>query len=98
MQLANTPIKQDYVLKAESDKIIVLCKEESDMKKRLEDMISYVFGKYDMRTGIDNKIRMEKLLQFCLGDIESHPGLEAIFDDNDKLEFFVIQSIIYMMR
>ena len=35
------------------------------MKKRLEDMISYVFGKYDMRTGIDNKIRMEKLLQFC---------------------------------
>ena len=72
--------------------------EESNMKKRLEDMISYVFGKYDMRTGIDNKIRMEKLLQFCLGDIESHPGLEAIFDDNDKLEFFVIQSIIYMMR
>lgn len=42
------------------------------MKKRLEDMISYVFGKYDMRTGIDNKIRMEKLLQFCWGDIESH--------------------------
>ena len=68
------------------------------MKKRLEDMISYVFGKYDMRTGIDNKIRMEKLSQFCWGDIESHPGLEAIFDDNDKLEFFVIQSIIYMMR
>lgn len=68
------------------------------MKKRLEDMISYVFGKYDMRTGIDNKTRMEKLLQFCLNDIESHPGLEATFDDNDKLEFFVIQSIIYMMR
>ena len=72
--------------------------EGNTMKKRLEDMISYVFGKYDMRTGIDNKIRMEKLLQFCWGDIESHPGLEAIFDDNDKLEFFVIQSIIYMMR
>ena len=47
--------------------------EENTMKKRLEDMISYVFGKYDMRTGIDNKTRMEKLLQFCLDDIESHP-------------------------
>lgn len=68
------------------------------MKKRLEDMISYVFGKYDMRTDVANKTRMEKLLQFCLDDIESHPGLETIFDDNDKLEFFVIQSIIYMMR
>ena len=68
------------------------------MKKRLEDMISYVFGKYDMRTDVVNKTRMEKLLQFCLDDIESHPGLETIFDDNDKLEFFVIQSIIYMMR
>ena len=28
MQLANTPIKQDYALKAELDKIIDLCKEE----------------------------------------------------------------------
>ena len=34
------------------------------MKKRLEDMISYVFGKYDMRTGIDNKIREEMLRSF----------------------------------
>ena len=68
------------------------------MKKRLEDMISYVFGKYDMRTDVSNKTRMEKLLQFCFDDIESHTGIETIFDDNDKLEFFVIQSIIYMMR
>ena len=36
------------------------------MKDKIEAMISYVFGKYDMRKGKTNQMRMSKLLDFCM--------------------------------
>jgi hypothetical protein len=68
------------------------------MKEKLKDMISHVFGKYGMRKGLDNEFRMKRLLDFCMSDIESHPSLEESLKTKESLEFFVTQSIIYMMR
>lgn len=67
------------------------------MKEKIEAMISYVFGKYDMRKGKINQERISKLLDFCMKDIIKHPSLADELQDNTALEFFVIQSIIYMM-
>lgn len=68
------------------------------MKERLEGIISRIFGKYDMRLGEDNKKRMQKVLEFCMEDIRIHPALERELNSNEKLEFFVIQSLIYMIK
>lgn len=66
------------------------------MKDKIEAMISYVFGKYDMRKGKTNQMRMSKLLDFCMDDINEHPSLIDELQDNTTLEHFIIQSIIYM--
>lgn len=68
------------------------------MEEKLEATISYVFGKYDMRKGEDNKNRMQKLLEFCKEDIRMHPALESELNSKEKLEFFIIQSLIYMIK
>lgn len=68
------------------------------MEEKLEGMISYIFGKYDMRRGEDNKNRMQKVLESCMEDIRIHPALERELDSNEKLEFFIIQSLIYMIK
>ena len=68
------------------------------MKERVEAMISYIFGKYDMRKGENNRLRMQKLAEFCLQDIGEHPKLKDEPENKPALECFVIQSIIYMMN
>lgn len=72
--------------------------EETNIKHKIMDTISYVFGKYDMRRGKDNELRMKHLLEFCMSDIESHPSLEDSLKTKEALEFFVTQSIIYMLH
>lgn len=67
------------------------------MKDKIEKTISYIFGEYDMRKGKKNSITMQRLAKFCLDDIKEHPGLEKELNDTKKLEFFVIQSMIYML-
>lgn len=68
------------------------------MQEKVEAMISYIFGKYDMRKGKRNKLRMQKVLEFCMDDIKMHPSLEKELQEKSALEFFVIQSIIYLIR
>ena len=81
-----------YILKKEDDKM------NADIETRVETIISYLFGKYDMRLGEDNKNRMQKVLEFCMEDIRMHPALEYELNSNEKLEFFIIQSLIYMIK
>ena len=81
-----------YILKKEDDKM------NADIETRVETIISYLFGKYDMRLGEDNKNRMQKVLEFCMEDIRMHPALECELNSNEKLEFFIIQSLIYMIK
>ena len=71
---------------------------EISMEEKLKGIISRIFGKYDMRLGEDNKKRMQKVLEFCMEDIRIHPALERELNSNKKLEFFVIQSLIYMIK
>ena len=68
------------------------------MKEKVEAMISYIFGKYDMRKGENNKLRMQKLTEFCMQDIDEHPMLIKELSNKTALKHFVIQSIIYMMN
>lgn len=68
------------------------------MKERVEAMISYIFGKYDMRKGENNRLRMQKLAEFCLQDIGEHSKLKDEPENKPALKYFVIRSIIYLMN
>lgn len=68
-----------------------------ETKQRLLNMISYLFGKYDMRGGKRNQVRMQSLYEFCVEDLEKHPALLDLLYENQAMEFFVIQSIMEMM-
>lgn len=72
-------------------------KEMNNLTGRVEAMISNIFGKYDMRKGENNKLRMQKLNDFCMRDIKEHPALVKELRNKAALEHFVVQSIIYMM-
>ena len=67
------------------------------MENKIRTAISYLFGKYDMRTGVENQIRMDNVLKMCMNDIASHPCLENGLDTKEKIEFFVMQTIFYMI-
>ena len=73
-----------------------LAKNQS-IQTEVETMISYVFGKYDMRKGDKNKLRMKKLLKYCMKDITEHPLLKQSLNNRKAMEYFVTQTIIYMM-
>lgn len=71
--------------------------KEINIEQEIENMISYVFGKYDMRKGETNKSRMKKLYEFCINDLKEYPALKDSLKTKESLEFFVIQSMIYMI-
>lgn len=68
------------------------------MKEKVETMLSYIFGKYDMRKGEKNQAVMKKVLDFCVEDINEHPLLKDELQDNTALEHYIIQSMIYMLK
>ena len=70
---------------------------EKSMENRIQATISYIFGKYDVRKGVEGRVRMENVFNVCMRDIESHPALVVALDSQEKIEFFVMQTIIYMI-
>ena len=67
------------------------------MEEKLRATISYLFGKYDIRRGNENHIRMENVFTMCMNDINSHPCLIEGLDAQEKIEFFVTQTIFGMI-
>lgn len=67
------------------------------MENKIKDMISYVFGKYDMRIGEENRIRMENVFNCCMEDLRVYPSLAKSLNTKESLEFFVIQTMIDML-
>ena len=70
-----------------------------NIQNRLKDAIWHVFRKYEMVIGEPNKRRMEKLYTYCMNDIVEHNMLETGLLANDaQLEFYIIQSIMYLIN
>lgn len=61
-------------------------------------MIYYVFEKYNMRKGRMNDLRRGAVFQECMENIKKHPELREELCDKQSLEFFVIQTIIYLIK
>lgn len=66
-----------------------------EMEEQFREIISYLFGKYDMKRK-ENYQKMDKLLRYCMEDVKSHSCLLNI-RKKEELEFFVIQSMMYML-
>lgn len=68
-----------------------------DMEKNIRDIISKIFGDYDMRNTQNTK-RMKRIFDFCMSDLEAHPMLKESLQTKEELEFFVMQSILYCIQ
>lgn len=64
-------------------------------EKRIWDIVSYIFGKYDMR--LYGQSKMQNLVNYCIEDINAHPAIiDELVTDYD-VEFYVMQSIIKLI-
>lgn len=68
-----------------------------EIKEEIEETISNLFGQYDMRIKGESCQKMERLLKNCMEDIEKHPHLLNTLKTQKELDFFVIQTMIYML-
>lgn len=65
------------------------------MEKSLKSTISAIFRMYGADKAIDANLRQERILNLCMNELSSHPLLEKELDTNDKIKYFVMQTILY---
>lgn len=65
-----------------------------EIETNIRSIISQIFGEYDMRN-IQNEQRMQRVINFCMSDLESHPLLKESLKTKEELRFFIMQSILY---
>ena len=65
-------------------------------RKRIEEIVWYLFRKYDVKNcGYEEKI--QNIVDYCMDDLQKHPDLKDALDTNARIEFFVLQSILYIL-
>jgi hypothetical protein len=69
------------------------------MENRIKEMVCAIFRKYGMDKGIDNTRRMERVISYCLMDIEYHARIDKLINaDENELRAYVMQSILYCVK
>ena len=69
------------------------------MENRIKEQIFAIFRKYGMDKGVDNARRMERVISYCLTDMEYHAGLDRLIQaDDNTLRAYVMQSILYCVK
>lgn len=67
------------------------------MEKKVRNIIKALFRKYGVDKGVENNMRMERIVNLCMNDIACHPGLEAELCDPRSLTYFVKQTILFSL-
>lgn len=71
-----------------------------ELEKKIREYVSALLYQHDMapwRTE-DNQKRLEKIVAKCMRDIELHNGLSDLLKSNNQIEYFVRQTILYMIE
>lgn len=69
------------------------------MENRIKEQVYAIFRMYGMDKGIDNTRRMERVIRYCLLDMEYHAGLDRLITaDDNALRAYVMQSILYCVK
>lgn len=69
------------------------------IKKKIESYVCYLLHQHDMSIGRNenNKNAMYRIVAKCIKDLEKHEGLIEALENEKQIEYFVRQTILYMI-
>lgn len=69
------------------------------LKKKIEDYVEYILFQHDMSVGRNenNMNTRNKIIARCMSDLERHKGLAEVLQNDKQIEYFVRQTILYMV-
>lgn len=69
------------------------------LRKKIENYVSNLLFLHDMSVGRNenNQKTMDKIVERCMADLERHKGLAEILQNDRQIEYFVRQTILYMV-
>lgn len=65
------------------------------MEEKIRDAVCVIYRGYGAGKSADYPLRENRITTLCMNDMASHPGLEEMLDSNDKIRYFVIQTILF---
>lgn len=70
-----------------------------ELRKKIENYVSNLLFLHDMSVGRNenNQKTMDKIVERCMSDLERHKGLVEILQNDRQIEYFVRQTILYMV-
>lgn len=70
-----------------------------EIKKKIEDYVSNLLFQHDMAVwrNENNQKTMDKIIEKCMEDLKRHNSLLEILDNDKQIEYFVCQTILYMV-
>ena len=70
-----------------------------EIKKKIENYVSNLMFQHDMAPWRNEsyKERMDKIVQKCMDDLETHDGLVDLLQHDEQIYYFVRQTILYMV-
>ena len=71
----------------------------NEIKNKIEDYVSDLLYQHDMSIGRNenNKKIMNRIVDKCMEDLSTHDGLIELLENDNKIEYFVRQTILYMV-
>lgn len=70
-----------------------------EIKKKIESYVENLLFQHDMSVGRNenNQKTMDKIVTRCMSDLGKHKGLAEILQNDRQIEYFVKQTILYMV-
>ena len=70
-----------------------------ELKKKIESYVENLLFQHDMsvRRNENNQKTMDKIVARCMSDLKKHKGLAEILQNDRQIEYFVRQTILYMV-
>lgn len=64
------------------------------MEEKIKNAIYSIYRQYGEDKTSDYPLRESRILNLCMNDLASHPGVEKELDTEDKVRYFVMQTIL----
>ena len=70
-----------------------------DKVKKIEEYVGIILHMHDMSPwrSEGNQKRMDKIVAKCMSDLESNDRLVKLLQNDKQIEYFVRQTILYMV-
>jgi len=74
-------------------------KQNGRIKEKIENYVEQLLFLHDMSVGRNenNMKTKDRIVARCMSDLEKHKGLAEILQNDKQIEYFVRQTILYMV-